>query len=120
MTYNHALTGAMPLGTFFGSLTFAFFGWVIYKYFTAKKRDVESTRTLRHWSWKFWIKDNWFEAVAHALIMFCLIRFMPDLITYFLPDAQTFFNSADPMLPSLVVGFGKSYILNKVKKNFVR
>ena len=118
--FYSAITGEMTTGVFIAALFFASLGWFLYKSWTAKKRDVSSSRTPQNWDWKFWIKDNIHEAFIHGVVMFLLIRFAPDLVIYFAPDSADFFHSADPMLLALVLGFAKGYLINKVKKNFVR
>ena len=120
MNYYNSLTGEMPLGVFLASLTFALFGWVIYKSITAQGRDRKSSRSPIKWSWSFWFRDNWHEALIHMVIMFCLVRFAPDAIVYFWPDSKEFFHQSDPMLPALVLGFAKGFVVNKAKMWLVR
>lgn len=120
MNYYNAITGAMPTGVFMAALTFAACGFAIHKYFAAKKRDTKSSRTPANWSWKFWIKDNIHEGVAHMIMLFCGVRFAPDLIKLFVPEQLDFFTHADSMLIYLPIGWLMAMPLAWFKKKLVK
>lgn len=119
MTYYNYISGGMTQQHLLAALSFAALGWLLYKCITAARRDRGSHRTPVKWSWKFWLKDNWKEALLHALIMFAMVRFASEILNKIgvSPDV---IESNDPMWIYFVVGVLKSWILDKVKKQALK
>ena len=108
----------MPVETFIAALVFAFLGWTIYKYVTAKTRVKHSTKSPVKFSWKYWFTDNIDEAFIHAVLLYTVVRFAPDIIKYLDADSVAFFQSADHMAIYLGVGFLFSIPLKALKNKF--
>jgi sterol desaturase/sphingolipid hydroxylase (fatty acid hydroxylase superfamily) len=97
------------------ALSFAAMGWFVYKGITAATRKKSSHRTPVRWSWTFWLRDNWKEAILHAVIMFALVRFAAEILAKTGVDSEVI-NSEDPMWIYLLVGILKSWLLDYWKK----
>lgn len=54
---------------------FMVIGYVIYALIETTGRDLESKKTPKKWSWKFWIKDNWRRYLVTILSTYALFRF---------------------------------------------
>ncbi len=116
MNYYNYISGGMTPSHLMAALSFAAMGWLSYKVVTGATRVKHSIRTPVKWSWKFWVKDNWKEAVTHAVIMFILVRFASEILAKTIPNSAEYLDSKDPMWIYLVVGVAKSFILDKIKK----
>lgn len=116
MKYYDYFSGGMTPAHLFAALSFAFIGWGSYKAISAVKRDRGSQRTPAHFSFKFWIEDNWLEAAKGLLIMFVLVRFASEVLAHSIPNSAEFLDSKDPMWIYTVVGGLKGFILEKWKK----
>jgi hypothetical protein len=115
MNYYNYLSGGMTPNHLFAALSFAAIGWFVYKSVTAATRNAASKRTPKNWDWKFWVRDNWFEAVQHAVIMFVLVRFASEVLSKSGVSADVV-NSEDPMWIYFVIGVLKSWLLDYWKK----
>lgn len=114
------LTGYMTGEAFFWALMFAALGWFVYKVVTGAKRNKHSARSPKKWSWKFWFWDNLMEAFNHSAILFLLVRFTPDAVSFFWPERVDFFKHADHMLIYAVVGLFISVPLEMYKKSLIK
>ena len=59
-------------------LSYAWFmliGYIIYALIETTGRNVESTKTPRKWSWRFWVGDNWRRYLITILCTYALFRF---------------------------------------------
>jgi hypothetical protein len=115
MKYYNFISGGMTPQHLLAALSFAAMGWILFKAFTGITRVKASTRSPRHWSWSFWIKDNWKQAFTHAILMFILVRFAAEILAKTGVSAEII-ESEDPMWIYFVVGVAKSWILDVVKK----
>lgn len=59
----------------FGYLWFFMIGYLIFGLIETTGRDVNSIKTPKKWSWKFWIKDNWRRYLLTILCSYVLFRF---------------------------------------------
>lgn len=115
-----SLLGKMTAPIFIAAMIFAFLGWTIFKLVTAGKRDPDSKRTPELWDWNFWVQDNWKEFILTGVAMYIFVRFAPEILSYFMPDAEsTFTQKYDAMFIYFVMGLllskGLNIIKNKLK-----
>jgi len=115
MNYYNYISGGMTPSHLLAALSFAACGWFVYKAVTAATRKKSSKRTPVKWDWKFWIRDNWKEAIQHAVIMFALVRFAAEILAKSGVDSEVI-NSEDPMWIYFVIGVLKSWLLDYWKK----
>lgn len=54
---------------------FMFIGYIIYALVETSGRDVNSPKTPRKWSWRFWVCDNWRRYLITILCTYALFRF---------------------------------------------
>lgn len=120
MKYYNFVSGGLTPDHLLAALTFAALGWFVYKTVTASQRKIQRVRkTPEKWSWKFWIKDNWKEAVQHMVLMFVLVRFAADILPRMNPQLGEWMNSEDQMWLPFLVGVLKAYVLDYFKKKSV-
>jgi len=116
MKYYNLISGGMTPQHFLAALTIAAIGWGCFKAISFLARDRASHRKPVKASIRFWLKDNWQEAAAHAVIMFALVRFASEVIARSMPEGIDWLNSDDPMWIYFGVGFAKSFIIEKMWK----
>lgn len=119
MKYYTFISGGMTPQHLLAALSFAAMGWLIYKTITGITRVKASTRSPRAWSWSFWIKDNYKQAITHAVLMFILVRFAAEILAKSGVGAEII-ESKDPMWIYFVVGVAKSWILDVAKKKALK
>jgi hypothetical protein len=116
MKYYNYLSGGMTPQHLLAALTIAALGWACFKAISFLARDRTSQRTPAKASLGFWLRDNWQEAAAHAVLMFALVRFASEVMAWTIPDSATWLESNDPMWIYFVVGAAKSFVIEKVWK----
>lgn len=108
------LLGSLPAVSFIAAMIFALIGFGLQKRLSyTKGRDPK--RTPKDFSWKFWFKDNLDDILFQLFLLFTIVRFAPDLMTYIYPDSIAFFERADTMAIYLVLGFLSTRITKIVK-----
>jgi sterol desaturase/sphingolipid hydroxylase (fatty acid hydroxylase superfamily) len=115
MNYYNFMSGGMTPSHLLAALSFAACGWFVYKAVTAATRKKSSKRTPVKWDWKFWIQDNWLEALQHMIITFMLVRFASEILAKSGVSPELI-ESNDPMWIYFVVGLAKSWLLDYWKK----
>jgi len=73
------LFGEYSIAQLMAFVVFFIVGYVIYGLIETSGRDVESPKTPRKWSWKFWFQDNWKRYLTTILCTFVLFRFYSEL-----------------------------------------
>ena len=111
------ITVYMPAAVFLAALIFAFCGFLFHKIIqwrTSKTRKKSDEK----FNFKYWVKDNITEAIAHGFVLFLAVRFAPDAIKYIAPQSVEFFQSADKMLIYVAIGWIVAYPISWFKKKF--
>lgn len=111
------ITGYMPKEAFTAALIFAFCGFVFHKIIQWRTRKGRKLNPVK-FNWKYWIKDNLMEAIAHAFVLFLAVRFAPDVLRYIAPQSIEFFQAADKMLIYVAIGWIVAYPISWFKKKF--
>jgi len=62
-----------------GYIWFFVIGYVIYGLNETTARDVNSGKTPKKWSWKFWFHDNWRRYLTTLLCTYILFRFYNEI-----------------------------------------
>lgn len=69
---------------------FMLIGYIIYALVETSGRDVNSVKTPRKWSWKFWAGDNWRRYLVTILCTYALFRFYTEFNGYAFTDFDAF------------------------------
>lgn len=110
--------------TFFTALFFCFLGFILHKLLVLMMRDRKSQRTPGKLSGRFWLKDNWVEALFHAILMFLGVLFTPYLLdqihgsAYTPAQLKSMLTNAPAMLTYTAVGWLIAAPMQAVKKNY--
>ena len=73
------LIGDVTLPHFAAGMLFVGIGLLVTLLLDVSQRDVESKRTPRQWSWRFFWSDNMLRFILNLLVAISFIRFWPDI-----------------------------------------
>lgn len=77
--FINIIFGDFTLLELFGYMWFFIIGYIIYGLTETSGRDVNSIKTPRKWSWKFWFLDNWRRYLTTILCTYILFMFYTEI-----------------------------------------
>jgi hypothetical protein len=77
--FTSYLAGSLTLPHFLAGMLFVGLGLLLTLLLDVSRRDGDSPRTPRRWSWRFFWRDNMLRFVLNLLVAVALIRFWPDI-----------------------------------------
>jgi len=77
--FLHTIFGDYTGIQMLGYLWFFIIGYIIYGLSEVSGRDVDSPKTPRKWSYKFWFLDNWRRYLTTLLSTYIIFRFYTNL-----------------------------------------
>jgi H+/Cl- antiporter ClcA len=108
------LLGDLTLKFAFNALIFMGIGVLFIKLFKLTRRKKGIVREEK-FSYKYWIKDNWYDLTLHFLIALLTIRFTADILSL-LADVLPITESKDPMFIYLILGVFSQTAIEFIKK----
>jgi hypothetical protein len=102
--FTSALLGGQTPSLFFALMFFALLGALLSLLLQTTNRDVYSNSTPRHFSWVFFITDNWKRALTGLLLIYVSLRFAPELFGW---QISNFW--------AIVIGLGNDKIAQVIK-----
>lgn len=77
--FTSTLLGGQTAGAFFALFFYALLGALVSSLLQTTGRDVNSSATPKHFSWTFFLADNWKRYLTGLLLIYICLRFGPEL-----------------------------------------